>query len=247
MFSGQVIGAKWIKSIHFGVMAITLGAMNSCPTAGRPLRRDAELNRRRIIDAAQELFAAKGLEPNLNDVARHAGVGVGTVYRRFPGKEDLIEAIYADGLDMLTGLAESALRLKDSWLGFEFYVRQMCEKTATDRAMREIVFSKAYGGERVREARDRLVPLLQRLVARAQADGHLRDGVSSTDLPIFALLAGTVSEFAGEVDSQLWRRYVEMLLDGMRARPDQDGLPVAALADTTLDRVMQMWEPAGPG
>ena len=71
--------------------------------------------------------------------------------------------------------------------------------------------------------------------------------MSSTDLPIFALLAGTVSEFAGEVDSQLWRRYVAMLLDGTRARPDQDGLPVAALADTTLDRVMQMWEPAGPG
>lgn len=220
--------------------------MKSCPDLGRPLRRDAEKNRQRVIDAARELFAAKGLEPNLNDVARHAGVGVGTVYRRFPTKGQLIEAIYVDVLDQLAALGQMALAAENSWDGFLCYVWQMCEHTATDRASREIVFSKAYGGERVREARDRLVPVVRQLVERAQADGYLRAGVASADTPIFALLAGTVSGFAGEVDPQLWRRYVAMLLDGMRARPDQGALPVPALDDAGMDRVMMTWEPAGP-
>lgn len=214
--------------------------MSACPPVDRPLRRDAELNRQRIVESARELFAAKGLEANLNEVARYTGVGVGTVYRRFPTKERLIEAIFADGLDRLTDVAESALCYEDSWQGFEWFVQQMCEVTATDRAMREIAFSKTYGGERVQEARDRLVPTLKRLVDRVQADGHLREGVSSTDMPIFGLLAGTVSEFAGGVEPRLWRRYVAMLLDGMCRRADQDRLPVDALGDDEIDKVMQM-------
>ncbi|MCV7194019.1 TetR/AcrR family transcriptional regulator [Mycolicibacterium brumae] len=235
-----------MRSIRLRVALVTLLLVKPCPDFGRPLRRDAEKNRQRIIDAARDLFAAKGLEPNLNDVAKHAGVGVGTVYRRFPTKAELIEAIYADVLDKLTALGEAALAAENSWDGFVCYVWQMCERTATDRASREIVFSKAYGGERVREARDRLVPVVRRLVERAQDDGYLRVGVESADTPIFALLVGTVSEFAGEVDPQLWRRYVAMLLDGMRARTDQGALPVPALDEDGMDRVMMTWEPAGP-
>lgn len=235
-----------MRSIRLAVVPITLGPVTSCPSVDRPLRRDAEKNRQRIVDAARDLFAEQGLEPNLNEVARHAGVGVGTVYRRFPTKRDLIEAIFVDGLRKLAALAETALQHEDSWQGFVWYVEQMCELTVTDRALREITFSKTYGGDRVRAARDLLVPMLARLVERAQSDGHLREGVSSTDLPIFGLLAGTVGEFAGDVDAQLWRRYVAMLLDGMRDRRSQGALPVDALNSAELERVMQTWEPAGP-
>lgn len=212
----------------------------------RPLRKDAERNRRRILEAARDLFASQGLEPNLNDVAHHAGVGVGTVYRRFASKEELLEAIFEDGINQLTVLAESALRQPDSWQGFAWYVERMCEITATDRGLREIVFSKAYGGDRVTAAQERLVPVLKHLVERARADGHLRPGVSSTDMPIFGLLAGTVSEFAGHVDAELWRRYVAVILDGLRHRRDQSSLPVAALDDDGVEAAMQTWEPAGP-
>ncbi|MGW4099861.1 MULTISPECIES: TetR/AcrR family transcriptional regulator [unclassified Mycobacterium] len=212
----------------------------------RVLRRDAERNRQRVLDAARELFAEKGLEATLNDVAHHANVGVGTVYRRFATKEELLEAIFVDGMDQLTALAEIALQQEDSWQGFSWYVESMCKITATDRGLREIAFSKCYGGDRVKACQERLVPALTKLVERAQSDGYLRPEVSSTDMPLFGLLAGTVSEYAGHVDADLWRRYVAILLDGMRYHDDQAPIPVKALDSDELDTAMQTWEPAGP-
>ena len=200
-------------------------------TTGRPLRRDAERNRARVLEAARDLFASKGLEPNLNDVAHHAGVGVGTVYRRFATKEELLEAVFEDGVNQLADLAEAALRQPDPWQGFVFYVEQMCQITATDRGLREMAFSKAYGCDRVTAAQERLVPVLKQLVERARIDGRLRPELSDTDMPFFGLLAGTVSEFAGHLDADLWRRYVAILLGGMRYRSDQPPLPVDALDD----------------
>lgn len=210
------------------------------------LRRDAERNRQRVLTAARELFAVKGLEATLNDVARHANVGVGTVYRRFATKEELIEAIFVDGMEQLTALAETALQQEDSWAGFAWYVESMCEITATDRGLREIAFSKAYGGDRVKACQERLVPVLTKLVDRAQGDGYLRPEVSSTDMPLFGLLSGTVSEFAGNVDPELWRRYVSLLLEGMRYHAEQSPIPVEALDSEALDTAMKTWEPAGP-
>lgn len=212
----------------------------------RPLRKDAERNRERVLEAARDLFASKGLEASLNDVAHHAGVGVGTVYRRFATKDELLEAIFEDGLNQLADLAESALQQPDPWQGFVWYVEQMCEITATDRGLREIAFSNAYGGDRVTAAKERLIPVQKTLVERARADGRLRPELSATDMPIFGLLSGTVSEFAGHVDSDLWRRYVAILIDGMRCRSDQLPLPVAALDDDGVECAMRSWEPAGP-
>jgi AcrR family transcriptional regulator len=214
--------------------------------ADRRLRKDAERNRQRVMEAARELFALRGLEATLNEVAHHAGLGVGTVYRRFPTKEDLFEAIFEDGMNRLTDMAESALRHTNSWYGFEWFVMQLCEMTATDRGMREVAFCKTCGGKRVDAARDRLVPALSKLVERAQNDGYLRPEVSSTDMPILGLLAGTVSEYAGHVDPDLWRRYAAILLEGMRCRDDQSRLEVDALDDEQLETAMRTWQPAGP-
>ncbi|OBH14045.1 TetR/AcrR family transcriptional regulator [Mycobacterium sp. E1747] len=220
--------------------------MSARETTDRPLRKDAERNRQRVIDAARELFAAKGLEATLNEVAHHAGLGVGTVYRRFPAKDELLEAIFEDGLNQVADLAEAASRHRDSWQGFVWFVEQLCELSATDKGIREIAFSKAYGGGRVDAARLRLIAAVTKVVERAQNDGHLRAEVSGTDMPIFGLLAGTVSEFAGDVDAGLWRRYVALLLEGMRRRADQPPLKVNALDDEQLDAAMEGWEPAGP-
>ncbi|BBZ35612.1 TetR family transcriptional regulator [Mycolicibacterium confluentis] len=235
-----------MDSIRLGVALITLGGMETPDATERPLRKDAERNRQRILEAARDLFATRGLEPHLNDIAHHAGVGVGTIYRRFSTKEELLEALFEDALHQLADVAEEGLRHEDSWEGFAWFMHKMCEMTATDRGLREIAFSKAYGGPRVREAQDRLKPVLRRLVQRAQADGHLRPEMSSTDLPVFGLLSGTVSEFAGHVGSDLWRRYVALMLNGMRQRPDQDPLPVVAMDDDEIDAAMNTWEPAGP-
>lgn len=214
-------------------------------TPCRGLRKDAERNRQRVLEAARELFAMKGMEATLNDVAQHAKVGVGTVYRRFATKEELVDAIFEDGIEQVVALAEAALEQKDSWDGFVWFVEHLCELTATDRGLREMVYSKAYGGYRVECARDRCTPPISKLVERARDDGHLRPDVEATDVPIVGLLAGTVSEWAGHVEPQLWRRYVALMLDGMRQRKGQEPLAVVALEDEQMDAAMQGWHPAG--
>lgn len=211
----------------------------------RALRRDAARNRQRIVAAARDLFAVRGLEATLNDVAHHAGVGVGTVYRRFATKDELLEAIFEDSIDQVVELAKAALTVEDSWDGFVWFVEHLCALTATDRGLREMVCSKAYGGYRVECARLRLDPHLSQVVERACRDGHLRPDVKPTDMPILNLLAGTVSEYAGHIEPDLWRRYVAILLDGMRSREGQRPLDVDALGDEQMDRAMQSWHPAG--
>jgi AcrR family transcriptional regulator len=208
------------------------------------LRKDAERNRRRIIEAARELCATRGLDATLNEVAHHANLGVGTVYRRFPTKDALFEAIFQDGMDQLVALAETAVDAADSWEGFAWWVWQMCELTATDRGLREVAFSKAYCGGRVDAGRDRLDRPLSELVERAKRDGYLRSEVSPTDMPLLGLMAGAVSEYAGEVSADLWRRYVAVLLQGVRRQPGQEPLPVDALGRDELEAAMHAWRPA---
>jgi AcrR family transcriptional regulator len=211
----------------------------------RVLRKDAERNRQRIVDAARELFAEKGLEATLNDVAHHANVGVGTVYRRFATKEELLDAVFEDGIERVVALAESALQNEDSWAGFVWFVEQLCEMTATDRGLREMVYSKAYGGHGVERSRLRLTPPVSKLVERARDDGYLRPDVEPSDMPILGMLAGTVSEWAGHVEPELWRRYVALLVDGMRYREGQPRLRVDALEEEQMDAAMRGWHPAG--
>lgn len=198
-----------------------------------------------MLEAARELFALKGMEATLNDVAAHAGVGVGTVYRRFATKEELVDAVFEDGIEQIVCLAEAALQQADSWDGFVWFVEQLCELTATDRGLREMVYSTAYGGYRVECARERFTPPLSKLVERARNDGYLRPDIEPTDMPIVGLLAGTVSEWAGHVEPELWRRYVALLLEGMRHREAQNHLDVNALNESQMDEAMRGWRPAG--
>jgi len=209
----------------------------------RGLRKDAERNRERVLIAARELFAVKGMDATLNDVAHHAGLGVGTVYRRFATKDELVEAIFEVSIDEVACLAETALQHENSWDGFVWFIERQCQLTATDRGLREMVYSKAYGGARVDCARERMVPLITKLVDRARQDGYLRSDIESTDTPIIGLLAGTVSEWAGHVDPELWRRYVALLLEGMRQRPDLRPLGVNALDEDQMHEAMHGWDP----
>lgn len=211
----------------------------------RALRKDAERNRRLVLDGARALFAERGLEATLNDVAHHANVGVGTVYRRFATKEELLEAVFEDSIEQIADIAEIAAHQEDSWDGFVYFVEHTCELTATDRGLREMLYSKAYGGYRVERARVRLDPFVSVLMERARRDGYLRPGVGASDTPIVSLLAGAVVEWAGHVEPQLWRRYVALLLDGMRAHPNQDPIAVEALTDYQMDDAMRGWHPAG--
>src|SRR5581483_8967661 len=134
----------------------------------KPLRKDAERNRQRILDAARELFMERGLGVTLNDVAHHAGVGVGTVYRRFPDKAELIEELFEQQVSELVGLMEEATEDPDPWRGLTGFFRRNLELQARDRAFREIIVGTPEAARRMREIRARMFPLGAQLVQRAK-------------------------------------------------------------------------------
>lgn len=212
-------------------------------SAPRPLRRDAERNRQRLLLAAREIFAARGLAVTLDDIAHHAGLGVGTVYRRFPTKEALVEALFEDRLDEIVALAERAATTDDSWQGLAAFLTGTAELHAADRGMREVLLGTGYGRDRVARVRARLFEPIRCLIARAQADGHVRSDFQPQDIPILQLMIGAVAEYGAEVDPELWRRYLTLLLDGLRTSGGPSELPRPALDPEHLDDAMRCWAP----
>src|ERR1700710_1360369 len=122
---------------------------------GRALRRDAAINRERLLDAARELFAEQGLHVSLNDIAHHAGVGVGTAYRRFANKEEVIDALFERGLQDIAAVAQEGLADPDAWRGMVSFLERSLRMQFGDRGLNEIMNDTALGRERVSEARDR--------------------------------------------------------------------------------------------
>ena len=126
--------------------------------SARPLRRDAERNRLRILKAASEVFNERGLEVSLDEVARHAGVGVGTVYRRFRTKDDLIEALFMDRIEAVATLAEEAAEAADPWTGLVCFMVRAAGMLADVRGLRQMMMYASYGRDKARYARQRNAP-----------------------------------------------------------------------------------------
>jgi AcrR family transcriptional regulator len=205
----------------------------------KPLRRDAARNRQRILDAARELFAQRGLSVTLNDIAHHAGVGVGTVYRRFPDKTELIDGLFEQRIELLAELMTAALEDPDPLHGLSHFMERALELLAADRALKELVTASPRGLDRIARVRERLFPLGSRLIARAQESGQLRDDIGPTDLPVIQLILTTIIDAARDVQPDLWRRYLQLVLRGMASDPDALGpLAIGPLAPTQVDGVM---------
>lgn len=219
--------------------------MSTSPaTPERPLRRDAERNRQRILQAARDAFAEQGLSVTLDEIAHRAGVGVGTVYRRFPDKEQLIDALFEDRMNEFASLATQCLQAEDPWTGLVRFLEQVTEAHARDRGFKEVALSGARGHERVARGRERIFPLVTSLVQRAKADGSLRADLATTDLPLLQLMLGSLSECTRDVDPEIWRRYLGIITDGLRTRRDEpSALPRDALTDEQTQTMMRDWRP----
>ncbi|MBS2962927.1 TetR/AcrR family transcriptional regulator [Actinocrinis puniceicyclus] len=210
--------------------------------APRPLRRDAELNRQRIMVAAKEVFAERGLEATLDEIARHAGLGVGTVYRRFPNKEALIDALFEEGFAQILALTRRALDDADAWAGLTGLLTAMAEVQATDFGLRDVMLSETYGRDRIAQMRDQIKPLLEQLVERAQAQGRLRADFRAADIMAVQLMVSATVEFTHGVRAEGWRRYLPLLLDGLCARRDAPTeLTEPELDDDELHSAMRCW------
>ena len=206
----------------------------------RPLRKDAERNRKRILQAAAEVFTERGLEATLDDVARHAGVGVATVYRRFPDKATLADALFEERIDALVALANQAYHADDPWQGLVGFIEAAAEMLTIDKGLRQILMFASYGHKRVGYARDRMPPAVGKLVERAQAAGQLRPDLSATDIPVLEFMLAATAEYARDVRPEIWRRYLTLLLDALRpARTTHTPLPVPELSSDELATVMR--------
>ena len=183
----------------------------------RPLRADAERNRRRILDAARSVFAEHGLGVGVDAVAREAGVGVGTIYRRFPTKQDLLAAVIEDGVARLADAVEAiAETTDDPWEAFAGAVRAFAEGIARDRGFVEVIHGTPDYVPVAAEAKDRLLNGLDALLRRAQADGCVRDDVVVDDISALSMVAARLPRWRLEAQPELWTRYLALTLDGLR-------------------------------
>jgi AcrR family transcriptional regulator len=202
---------KWIVSIRFD----SLRSVNL--VTDKPLRKDAERNRQLILDAAKELFAQRGLEVTLNDIAHHAGVGVGTVYRRFPDKEQLIESLFEQKVEQMVAVLETAVADPDPWHGIVHYLERSLELQSCDVALGDLIFDSSQGLARVCRVRARLFPLGEQLVRRAHEAGQLRPDVVASDLPMVLVMMNGLMDGGRDVAPELWRRFLPIVLQGLRA------------------------------
>jgi AcrR family transcriptional regulator len=204
----------------------------------RPLRKDAERNRLRILDAAGAVFAERGLGVTLDDIARAAGVGVGTVYRRFPDKSSLIDALFARRMESMCDIADEALEIPDAWEALVFYFEKASQLQARDRGLKELLSCSTHGGEPVAAAKVRLRASVTAIFDRAKAARVLREDVDPLDSPMIAMMLGAVMDRSRDVEPELWRRYLSLLLDGLRPHAATP-LPVAALSAPQLNDLMR--------
>ncbi|MBJ7328833.1 MAG: TetR/AcrR family transcriptional regulator [Solirubrobacteraceae bacterium] len=209
--------------------------------AAPSLRKDAQRNLERLLDAAQEAFASDGIDVGVDEIARRAGVGIGTLYRRFPTKEALIDAIVDRRTEEIVALVDQAVAVShdDPWGGVALFFSGILERHARDRGFKALIAARTDDTGKA-ALRARVRPRLVELVQRAQAAGELRADVTVDDLTVLFWGAGRALEITGDVTPEYWRRYAGLVLDGLRA-PAATPLDVPALTDDEADRLATAW------
>lgn len=194
--------------------------------AGRPLRADARRNRERVLAAARECFAEQGAEAQMDDIARRAKLGVGTLYRHFPDKAALIETFKAERLARIAEMGEEALEAEDPWDGFATWLWRCAEMQASDRGLCEAMAANPLPDDVHSDVAHRvgLVDVTARVIARGQAARVIRADLRAEDIPLVMCGAGaTILAGQGPLGGS-WRRHLAIVLDGMRA-PSNSPLP----------------------
>jgi AcrR family transcriptional regulator len=190
----------------------------------RPLRADARRNRAKVVLAARKVFSEQGRDAQMDDVARAAGVGVGTVYRHFPTKEALIQALVVDAFESIADEAERALSVEDPWEAFTGVLWHGAGIMAADRTLSEVFQSVPQGQAGAPATMQRLLTAAAELVRRAQAAGVLREDVVVDDIPMVMCGIGSATR-KEHCCRQSWRRHLSIVLDGLRATSASDRLP----------------------
>ncbi len=220
------------------------------PGPERPLRRDAEANRRQILEAAGRLMAERGLAAPLEDIAAAAGVGIATLYRRFPSREELVEALFEERLAAYITDLETAAAMADGWRALVWFLGRSSSRQIADRALNELL-EHGPGEGVIRQLLERIWPLGEVLIDHAKASGRLRADFTVSDLALVQQMlvavgsATTAEGCAPTADDAAWRRYLTILVDGLVASRRQP--TPARQAALTIDQLeaLHAARPAG--
>ena len=193
--------------------------------AGGGLRADAERNRQRVLSAARQVFAEQGLDASTNEIARRAGVGVATLFRRFPTRDDLVGAAFADKMSAYAAAVDDALTDTDPWQGFCGFIERVCQMQADDRGFADVLTMTFPTAKALEEERDRTARALAALLDRAKATGRLREDFAHQDVPLILMANAGVVMATRDAAPEAWRRLVGYLLqsfaaDAARPLPD---------------------------
>ena len=180
-------------------------------------RRDAQRNHELLVAATREVFAEQGVEASLEEIARRAGLGIGTLYRHFATREALVEAIFERRIGELVAVAETAAAEPDGWSALGHFLERMLELQAGDRVLKDVLMRYPPGAGRLASAREELRGLFEQVLERAREQGMLRDDFTFSDLALLFWSFAPLIDATAEVAPKAWRRHLHWLLDGLRA------------------------------
>jgi AcrR family transcriptional regulator len=194
--------------------------------AGDELRADAERNRRRIVAAAAAVFGEQGLDAPLEAVARRAGVGIATLYRRYPTREGLVVACFRQRLDEYVAALDEALAAPDGWAGFRGFVERVCAMQAADAATQDLLTTSFPTAREVEAQRAEGYERFAELVRRAQREGTLRRDFVPEDFVLLLMANAGVLRATREAAPGAWPRFVGLMLDAFRAEGRERDRPL---------------------
>jgi AcrR family transcriptional regulator len=210
------------------------------------LRADAQRNRERLLTAAAELFRRRGLDVSMEDIAHEAGVGVGTLYRRFRNRDELIDALFHTRLAEFTEVVRECAAFPDAWAGIVALLERTLEMQADDRGLKHLFHSHSHDRVAVIEARDLILDEMGAMVKRAQATGALRADIETMDLTLLSFQVGAIADLTVDQDPGAWRRALAIALSGLRPPPAGAAeLPGEPIDKDAFDAALECWRPPG--
>ncbi|MFH9084106.1 TetR/AcrR family transcriptional regulator [Streptomyces sp. NPDC017676] len=174
--------------------------------------------------AARTVFGSAGLNASMASVAREAGVGIATLFRHFPRKEDLVAAVFADRMKAYAQATAEALADPDPWHGFTGYIQHVCAMQAADRGFADILTMSFPGAPDIEEYRAQAYEGFLQLIGRAKDSGELREDFTSRDLVLLLMANAGVLSATAEAAPDAWRRLVAWMIQSFRA-PARGPLP----------------------
>jgi AcrR family transcriptional regulator len=199
----------------------------------RPLRRDAREHREKLLATAQREFAARGVDASLEKIARDAGVAIGTLYRHFPTRLDLLMAAFQPRLREFLDGATKALEMDDPWEGFAYYLENLFRVQAGDRGFNDFLSRRFTDNAETERIHDQMCQQIGDVLARAQEAGEARPDITQADIINLIWSNGRIIDATSATAPNAWRRYLYLMLDAYRAERAHP-LPEPPMTDQQL-------------